>query len=120
MSKCGVRARLLGLCTERASAWAMALIALVAGGLLTAALAFAAHTFYKQQLRQRFELLASERASRIAERFDEQQQRLEHARRGLRRSIQLMPRHRPARLIPLVAALLLGGAGMPLPARSTP
>lgn len=66
MSKCGVRARLLGLCTERASAWAMALIALVAGGLLTAALAFAAHTFYKQQLRQRFELLASERASRIA------------------------------------------------------
>jgi len=67
MSKCGVRARLLGLCTERASAWAMALIALVAGGLLTAALAFAAHTFYKQQLRQRFELLASERYSRIAE-----------------------------------------------------
>lgn len=81
MSKCGVRARLLGLCTERASAWAMALIALVAGGLLTAALAFAAHTFYKQQLRQRFELLASERASRIAERFDEQQQRLDGLRR---------------------------------------
>jgi len=31
-----------------------------------------------------------------------------------------MPRHRPARLILLVVALLLGGAGMPLPARDTP
>ncbi|MDY0954692.1 cytochrome c peroxidase [Stenotrophomonas rhizophila] len=31
-----------------------------------------------------------------------------------------MPRHRPARLIPLVAALLLGGAGMPLPERDSP
>jgi cytochrome c peroxidase len=31
-----------------------------------------------------------------------------------------MPRYRPARLIPLVAALLLGGAGMPLPARDSP
>lgn len=28
--------------------------------------------------------------------------------------------HRPARLIPLLAALLLGGAGMPLPARDSP
>ncbi|MND91040.1 Response regulator PleD [compost metagenome] len=92
MSKCGVRARLLGLCTERASAWAMALIALVAGGLLTAALAFAAHTFYKQQLRQRFELLASERASRIAERFDEQQQRLDGLRRFFSFSSEITPR----------------------------
>ena len=77
MSKCGVRARLSGLCTEAVSAWAVALVVLVAGGLLTAALALAAQGVYKQQLRQRFELLASERFSRIAERFDEQQQRLD-------------------------------------------
>lgn len=81
MSKCGVRARLSGLCTEAVSAWAVALVVLVAGGLLTAALALAAQGVYKQQLRQRFELLASERFSRIAERFDEQQQRLDGLRR---------------------------------------
>ncbi|PYB72224.1 GGDEF domain-containing protein [Pseudomonas sp. LB-090624] len=81
MSKCGVRARLLGLCTEAVSAWAVALVAVVAGGMLTAVLALAAQTFYKQQLRQRFELMANERFSRIAERFDEQQQRLDGLRR---------------------------------------
>ncbi|MEN5141401.1 sensor domain-containing diguanylate cyclase [Pseudomonas juntendi] len=80
MSKCGVRARLLGLCTEAVSAWAVALVAVVAGGMLTAVLALAAQTFYKQQLRQRFELMANERFSRIAERFDEQQQRLDGLR----------------------------------------
>lgn len=81
MSKGGVRARLLGLCTEAVSAWAVAVVALIVGGLLTAVLALATQTFYKQQLRQRFELLASERFSRIAERFDEQQQRLDGLRR---------------------------------------
>ncbi|WP_043203360.1 sensor domain-containing diguanylate cyclase [Pseudomonas putida] len=91
MSKCGVRARLLGLCTEAVSAWAVALVALVAGGLLTAALALAAQTFYKQQLRQRFELLASERFSRIAERFDEQQQRLDGLRRFFSFSNEVTP-----------------------------
>ncbi|MGS7253957.1 diguanylate cyclase [Pseudomonas sp. SK] len=85
MSKGGVRARLLGLCTEGVPAWAVALVALLVGGLLTAVLALAAQTFYKQQLRQRFELLASERFSRIAERLDQQQQRLD----GLRRFFSL-------------------------------
>lgn len=66
-------------------AWAVALVALLVGGLLTAVLALAAQTFYKQQLRQRFELLASERFSRIAERLDQQQQRLD----GLRRFFSL-------------------------------
>ena len=47
MSKFGVRARFLGLCSEGVSAWAVALVALVAGGLLSATLALAAHTFYK-------------------------------------------------------------------------
>ena len=92
MSKCGVRARLSGLCTETVSAWAVALVALVAGGLLTAALALAAQAFYKQQLRQRFELLASERYSRIAERFDEQQQRLDGLRRFISFSNEVTPR----------------------------
>jgi CHASE1-domain containing sensor protein len=74
------------------SAWAVALVALVAGGLLTAALALAAQGFYKQQLRQRFELLASERYSRIAERFDEQQQRLDGLRRFFSFSNEVTPR----------------------------
>lgn len=91
MSKGGVRARLLGLCTEAVSAWAVALVALVVGGLLTAVLALATQTFYKQQLRQRFELLASERFSRIAERFDEQQQRLDGLRRFFSFSNEITP-----------------------------
>ena len=92
MSKHGVRARLSGLCTEAVSAWALALVALVAGALLTAALALAAQSLYKQQLRQRFELLASERFSRIAERFDEQQQRLAGLRRFFSFSHEITPR----------------------------
>jgi diguanylate cyclase (GGDEF)-like protein/PAS domain S-box-containing protein len=92
MSKFGVRARLLGLCTEGVSAWAVALVALVAGCLLSAVLALAAQAFYKQQLRQRFELLASERFSRIAERFDDQQQRLDGLRRFFSFSNEVTPR----------------------------
>lgn len=81
MSKYGVRAKVLGLCSQAMAAWAVALVALVAGSLLSIALALATHAFYKQQLRQRFELLASERYSRIAERFDDQEQRLDSLRR---------------------------------------
>ncbi|WP_372821191.1 diguanylate cyclase [Pseudomonas parafulva] len=86
-----VRAKMFGLISEALSAWAVALVALVAGGLLTAALAFAAHAFYKQQLRQRFELLASERYSRIAERFEEQEQRLDGLRRFFTYSSEILP-----------------------------
>lgn len=82
---------MFGLISEALSAWAVALVALVAGGLLTAALAFAAHAFYKQQLRQRFELLASERYSRIAERFEEQEQRLDGLRRFFTYSSEILP-----------------------------
>ncbi len=91
MSKCGVRARFLALCREVVPAWAVALVALVAGGLLSAALALAAQTFYKQQLRQRFDLLASERFSRIAERFEDQQQRLDGLRRFFSFSNEVTP-----------------------------
>jgi len=91
MSKWGVRAKVLGLCSEAITAWAVALVALVAGVLLSAALALAAQAFYKQQLRQRFELLASERHSRIAERFDDQEQRLDGLRRFFTYSNDITP-----------------------------
>jgi CHASE1-domain containing sensor protein len=55
-------------------------------------LALATQAFYKQQLRQRFELLASERYSRIAERFDEQEQRLDGLRRFFSFSNEVTPR----------------------------
>ncbi|SUD70666.1 PAS/PAC sensor-containing diguanylate cyclase [Pseudomonas putida] len=91
MSKYGVRAKVLGLCSEAMAAWAVALVALVAGSLLSIALALATHAFYKQ-LRQRFELLASERYSRIAERFDDQEQRLDSLRRFFSFSNDITPR----------------------------
>ncbi|MFK8330084.1 diguanylate cyclase [Pseudomonas sp. BJa5] len=81
MSKHGVRPKMLGFVSEEVSAWLVALVALVAGGLLTAILALATHELYQQQLRQRFELLASERYSRIEERFEDQVQRLDGLRR---------------------------------------
>ena len=92
MSKYGVRAKVMGLCREALAAWAVALVALVAGGLLSAGLALATQAFYKQQLRQRFELLASERYSRIAERFDDQEQRLDSLRRFFSFSNEITPR----------------------------
>ena len=92
MSKCGVRARILGRCRDGVSAWAVALVALVAGSLLSAALALAAQALHKQQLRQRFELLASERVSSIAERFEDQEQRLEGLRRFFSFSSEVTPR----------------------------
>lgn len=91
MSKWGVRAKVLGFCSETMAAWAVALVALVAGALLSAALAMAAQAFYKQQLRQRFELLASERHSRIAERFGDQEQRLDGLRRFFTFSSEITP-----------------------------
>ncbi|MFJ4054120.1 diguanylate cyclase [Pseudomonas sp. NPDC089743] len=91
MSKYGVRAKVLGLCSQAMAAWAVALVALVAGSLLSIALALATHAFYKQQLRQRFELLASERYSRIAERFDDQEQRLDSLRRFFSFSNEVTP-----------------------------
>ncbi|MFB4394658.1 MULTISPECIES: diguanylate cyclase [unclassified Pseudomonas] len=81
MAKHGVRAKMFGLVSEELSAHGVALAALLAGGLLTAALGFAVDGFYQQQLRQRFELLANERYSRIAERFEDQAQRLDGLRR---------------------------------------
>ncbi|UVN42835.1 sensor domain-containing diguanylate cyclase [Pseudomonas mosselii] len=91
MSNPGVLVKRLGLLGDELSAWGVALAALVAGALLTAALAIATQTFYQQQLRQRFELLASERYSRIAERFEEQAQRLDGLRRFFAYSTDITP-----------------------------
>jgi CHASE1-domain containing sensor protein len=65
-------------------------------------LAIATQSFYKQQLRQRFELLASERYSRIAERFEEQEQRLD----GLRRFFDFSNEITPANLTAMPVRLL--------------
>ncbi|QBF27699.1 diguanylate cyclase [Pseudomonas tructae] len=81
MSMHAARPKMLGFVSEEVSAWLVAGVAFVAGGLLTALLALATHDLYHRQLRQRFELLASERYSRIEERFEDQVQRLDGLRR---------------------------------------
>lgn len=81
MSPYSLRSTLLGSISEKVSAWLAALVALCAGALLTSLLAMAAGELYQQQLRQRFELLASERYSRIQERLQDQAQRLDSLRR---------------------------------------
>ena len=75
------RPKILGLINEDASAWLIALLALLVGGLLTGLLAWATLSAQHQQVVQRFQLLASERKSRIAERFLDQEQRLASLRR---------------------------------------
>ncbi|MDG9884453.1 diguanylate cyclase [Pseudomonas sp. GD04058] len=73
--------KMLGFISEEVSAWLVAFVALVIGGLLTALLALAASKLSQQQLAQRFELLANERYSRIEERMEDQVQRLDSLRR---------------------------------------
>ena len=75
------RPKVLGFISEDVSAWLVAALAFLAGGLLTAVLALSTYGIYQRQLRQRFELLASERATRIEERLLDQTQRLESLRR---------------------------------------
>ncbi|GAB7530044.1 GGDEF domain-containing protein [Pseudomonas sp. 3A(2025)] len=75
------RPRILGFINEQASAWLVALLALMAGLALTAMLALNYYELYQRQLRQRFDLLASERFIRIQERLDSQLSRLDSLRR---------------------------------------
>lgn len=75
------RPRILGFINEQASAWLVALLALMAGLALTAMLALNNYELYQRQLRQRFDLLASERFIRIQERLDSQLSRLDSLRR---------------------------------------
>ncbi|WP_017901933.1 sensor domain-containing diguanylate cyclase [Pseudomonas asplenii] len=81
MSSHAVRPRILGFISEDASAWLVAVLVLLGGGLLTLLLAVGTRGLYERQLQQRFELLASERFSRIEERFGDQAQRLDSLRR---------------------------------------
>src|SRR5471030_1892908 len=81
MSLHSVRPRILGFISEDVSAWLVAVLVLLAGGILTGLLAWATLNLFHHQLRQRFQLLASERYSRIEERFEDQEQRLDGLRR---------------------------------------
>ncbi|BAP44585.1 CHASE domain-containing protein/sensory box histidine kinase [Pseudomonas sp. StFLB209] len=75
------RPRILGFISEQASAWLVASLVLMAGLALTALLALSNYELYQRQLRQRFDLLASERFVRIQERLDSQISRLDSLRR---------------------------------------
>lgn len=81
MSLPAVAPKILGFIREDISAWLLAGLAFAAGISLTSLLAFGTSELYQQQLHQRFELLAHERASRIEERFADQIQRLDSLRR---------------------------------------
>lgn len=81
MSLHAVRPKILGFISEDVSAWLVALLVLLVGGVLTGLLAWSTLNLYHHQLRQRFQLLASERYSRIEERFEDQEQRLDGLRR---------------------------------------
>ena len=81
MSLHAVRPKILGFISEDVSAWLVAALVLLAGAILTGLLAWATINLYQQQLRQRFQLLVSERYSRIEERFEDQEQRLNSLRR---------------------------------------
>ncbi|WP_422777419.1 sensor domain-containing diguanylate cyclase [Pseudomonas mediterranea] len=76
-----VRPRILGFISEDVSAWLVASLVFLAGTCLTGLLSWAMMSLFNQQLRQRFELQAEERFSRIEERFQEQEQRLDSLRR---------------------------------------
>ncbi|WP_053150035.1 sensor domain-containing diguanylate cyclase [Pseudomonas protegens] len=76
-----VRPKILGFISEEVSAWLVAVLVLIAGGILTGLLAWSTYSLNKQQVRQRFQLLAGERYSRIEERFQDQEQRLDGLRR---------------------------------------
>lgn len=81
MSLHPVRPKILGFISEDVSAWLVALLVLLAGGILTGLLAWATLNQFQQQTRQRFQLLANERYTRIEERFQDQEQRLDGLRR---------------------------------------
>jgi diguanylate cyclase (GGDEF)-like protein/PAS domain S-box-containing protein len=81
MSLHAVRPKILGFISEDVSAWLVALLVLLVGGILTGLLAWSTLNLFHHQLRQRFQLLASERYSRIEERFEDQEQRLDGLRR---------------------------------------
>ncbi|WP_028621393.1 sensor domain-containing diguanylate cyclase [Pseudomonas sp. Ant30-3] len=89
MSLHAVRPKILGFISEDVSALRVALLVLLIGGFFTGLLAWSTLNLFHQQLRQRFQLLANERYSRIEERFDDQQQRLDGLRRFFINSVNV-------------------------------
>jgi diguanylate cyclase (GGDEF)-like protein/PAS domain S-box-containing protein len=81
MSSNKASAKILGLISEDSSSWVVGTLVFSAGAVLTALLALANVELYQRQLRQRFELLAGERVSRIEDRLESQIRRLENLRR---------------------------------------
>ncbi|MDB6142499.1 MAG: nucleotide cyclase [Pseudomonas sp.] len=75
------RPKILGLIREDACPWWAAVLAFAAGVALTSMLVTSSNNRHQRQTQQRFSLLASERFSRIQERFDDQVQRLDGLRR---------------------------------------
>jgi diguanylate cyclase (GGDEF)-like protein len=75
------RPKILGLISEDACPWWAAVLAFAAGAALTSLLVASSNDRHQRQTQQRFSLLASERFSRIHERFDDQVQRLDGLRR---------------------------------------
>lgn len=76
-----VRPRILGFISEDVSAWLVASLVLLAGTCLTGVLSWAMMDLFNRQLRQRFELQTEERFSRVEERFQDEEQRLDGLRR---------------------------------------
>ena len=99
-----VRPKILGFISEDVSAWLVALLVLLAGGILPGLLAWGTFNQFQQQSRQRFQLLANERYSRIAERFQDQEQRLD----GLRRLFHQSQKGTPAEVGGFSRPFLLG------------
>lgn len=73
--------KILGFISEQASAWVVATSAFLVGAVLTTLMALSNFELHERQLRQRFDLLANERFSRIQERLDGQVYRLDSLRR---------------------------------------
>ncbi|MDB5983074.1 MAG: hypothetical protein JWQ69_4089 [Pseudomonas sp.] len=76
-----LRTKILGLISEDACPWLASALAFAAGAALTALLVGSYADRHQRQTQQRFNLLTSERLSRIQERFDDQVQRLDGLRR---------------------------------------
>lgn len=81
MSTPGARLKVLGLISVNSAAWLAASVVFGCGLLVTALIAWSSNLAFEHQVRERFELLASERFTRIEERFVDQVQRLDGLRR---------------------------------------
>ncbi|WP_055003185.1 diguanylate cyclase [Pseudomonas coronafaciens] len=98
------RLRVLSFISGQLSPWLVAVLAFLVGGALTVMLAMADNALYQRQLRQRFDMLAAERFSRLQERLDRQVTRLDTLSRFFIFSRQV----EPSEFDGFVAPLLLG------------